>query len=513
MNPDNSVRQLRHEVALVLPSDTSTSRATEHTVKNEAETPSGTGKARVILAPALYKRCGGEPGHPLAQRVEKVSQDGRLQCVVCGARLIKKFGRQKAWHFASAAGYGACDHEPESVAHRTAKLALRDALHQSLLRQWEVKEDVRLENGRRPDVLATNTLNGARVAFEVQYADLAERELQTRRKDYEALGVRDVWILGHTRTHRTEPERDSLAASLAKASNQRTLYVFWPENACGPHLEESILAAPAEDDSLKDVWPTRWPAEPGTPGYLPALESVAYSARLLRLSAAGTLFTPADRIYEKRRAELEREQKARELRRSAEARRRQEAESRARWAEERRAEESRSWRKSTLRQKSIERLGSSLVEKLEREDKLDKNIYTAPGRWKLVFFLENIHGRPPDTSFDYFAAGWKILDHFGYNMRGKDWAWRALHTFRDRLQREGYIEFDSNDSRGAPRFWRACPDGSGRATRQTDGGKPLVTAVREHDDHDSNERKSSQREGKFYSAQELRERIERNQGK
>ncbi len=47
-----------------------------------------------------------------------------------------------------------CDHEPETKAHHTLKLALYSSFDETLSPQsWSVKLEKQLENRRRPDVL------------------------------------------------------------------------------------------------------------------------------------------------------------------------------------------------------------------------------------------------------------------------------------------------------------------------------------------------------------------------
>lgn len=64
----------------------------------------------------------------------------------------------------------------------------------------DARAEVTLADGRdlrRPDVLVTFPA-GQRVGFEVQYASLTVAEWTQRHRAYERLGIRDVWLFGHT---------------------------------------------------------------------------------------------------------------------------------------------------------------------------------------------------------------------------------------------------------------------------------------------------------------------------
>lgn len=204
---------------------------------------------------------------------------------------------------------------------------------------------------------------------------------------------------------------------------------------------------------------------------------------------------------------MEREQRAREREKRQEAEALRWRESRRQWAENKRAREAATWKESAERRRAVNELGSRLVEKLERETRLDKNIYTAPGRWKVGFYLDNIHNRPPGTAFDYFRACGKVLHTYGCNRGDDRWAWQALHAFRDHLQQQGFIEFDRRDERGSLRYWRTSVDPQGRreemrAERQRieeERARAMDPPVR------------LAGEDKFYRVLELRELEERSQ--
>ncbi|WP_119068739.1 competence protein CoiA [Rubrobacter indicoceani] len=469
-----------------------------------------------VLAPALEELCGGDGLHPEAQRIADASRSRLLRCAVCGAAVKKVFGSSKRWHFALFPNAVPCDHENETVEHRESKLALYRALRNRLADDWSVHLERRLENGRRPDVLAVNE-NGVRVAFEVQYADLSKSEWCKRHEDYAKLGIRDVWLLGHVR----EPDernwlikRDALASVLAATEGQRIVYIGRRQDDRNVRCQEVIFGSGLPRGELP--YARTASSSPGTfvamwPG--PAIaEWVEYGPGAIKLLEDGTLHTPADITFEKlrRRAEWERRQK--ELRRRAdEERRRKEAERRARttvdaerrrrWGEERRAEEARAWQDSPERAAALKVLGDRILTFLESERSLDKNIYSPAGRWKTAFFLSRVHGRPPGTVFDWFKAAGAVLREHPHNKReGSKWAWAALHDFVDRLAREGLVEFDHHDDRDRTRYWRT--------PRNSDQRQELLARRAEEARYREEERQEALRDAERRT--ELEEKWERN---
>lgn len=426
-----------------------------------------------VVAPVLENRCGGDGLAPEARRISLASRGGLLRCAVCGTAVKKVFGTRRRWHFALLPSAAPCGHENETLQHRESKLALFRALSHSLPGGWGVHLERPLENGRRPDVLAVHEESGARVAFEVQYADLSGSDWRERHEDYAKIRVRDVWMLGHAREG---SRRDGLANALTAAEGQRVVYVGRREGEGEVRAREAIFSAGLSRDGLSH-------AEPGaaTPGALVAgwqgllvAEWVEYGLDAVRLSEDGTLSTPADDAFERLRREAERERRREEERRkAAEGRRRAaderaaeaaaEAEGRRRWAAERRASEARAWKESPERDRARRVLGDKVLALLESEGPLDRNIYRPPGRWKTAFFLSRVHGRPPGTVFDWFKAAGAVLREHPHNghERGR-WAWAALRVFIDQLAREGLVEFDHRDDRGGDRYWRTPLDGAQR---------------------------------------------------
>lgn len=63
------------------------------------------------------------------------------------------------------------------------------------------------QRSRIADVMVTFP-SGARVAFEVQYAQLSIEEWRARHESYRAQGIADVWLWGHTRLRKSRSSYD-----------------------------------------------------------------------------------------------------------------------------------------------------------------------------------------------------------------------------------------------------------------------------------------------------------------
>lgn len=154
---------------------------------------------------------------------------------------------------------------------------------------------------RRPDVLAEHAARGVRVAFEVQYADLSEKEWRERHEDYAALSVRDVWLLGHHR----EGRRDVLASVLAREDGQRLAYLGRRSGEEGHRIREAMFAPPSRDPhrdpflgSHDDPVRRAYARPGGSSEGAPVAAAVEYGPEDIRLADDGVLSTPADDAFE-----------------------------------------------------------------------------------------------------------------------------------------------------------------------------------------------------------------------
>jgi len=133
----------------------------------------------------------------------------QLRCLIpdCPAPNVVAVARARRRDgFSHKAGGGR--HAPESVHHRQGK---------AVLAQWlrgrvghgavtvEAASDT--QRSRVADVMATFP-DGARVAFEIQYASITVEEWRERHESYRAQGIVDVWLWGHTRLRRSRSSYD-----------------------------------------------------------------------------------------------------------------------------------------------------------------------------------------------------------------------------------------------------------------------------------------------------------------
>lgn len=433
------------------------------------------GEEEEIRAPRLKEECGGDPDHPHARKAIAASRAGRLRCPVCGSVVERVFPSPESsverWHFRRRRGEGECDHEGETVAHREAKQALAAALGEVLGPEgWEVFEEKRLENGRRPDVLAEHA-GGARVAFEVQYADISRSGWRKRQRDYDALGVPVYWFLGAEK--RYGRRRDDLRSALEEEAGQRVIFVgrfadaggnlggieareislSYLDPAAPPELEGYRVLAPPAD--LASLAPERRRALKVTKrGNSPSFSLRKLGLRLLPGTASSpgaVLRSPLDAWNEKREREGVRRGRERLAREAAQRERSARAEEEARrvreavlagWEEEEAA-----WLASAEREEAEALLGVPLVEDLENED-LQARVYgetvrrgaSRTGGWRVGFFLREVEPLGGERPFVWSEAvtGYLASRDFGAERApGPDHpAWREL---RKDLVRSGLL--------------------------------------------------------------------------
>lgn len=227
-------RELKHEIALLIRPGKDTEE---------------------VSAPDLERRYHRNPCALEARRLKRMSRLKLLRCAVCDSPLTAKLGSKKSWHFASRKDgsntQAVCDHESESLAHRSVKKALFDHFLKTLSPLgWRVAMEEKLPCGQRPDVLLeppTEALADGRsaratsaIAIEVQFSPIASEILVRRRRGYSNEGVRDLWLIGWRRE-----QPDPTAASAGG---------FPFPNALSKELAETghrvILVGGAVDDAL-----------------------------------------------------------------------------------------------------------------------------------------------------------------------------------------------------------------------------------------------------------------------
>jgi competence protein CoiA len=122
--------------------------------------------------------------------------NGPFACLECREEVIVKTGKHRIAHFAHANPIACKFAEGESELHRKCKKEIFEALH-----NIPGVTDVALERALetvRPDVSAT--INGVRVAIEVQISSLSMETVMRRTIDYARKGVYVLWLLQWTPT-------------------------------------------------------------------------------------------------------------------------------------------------------------------------------------------------------------------------------------------------------------------------------------------------------------------------
>lgn len=133
-----------------------------------------------------------------ADVIRKASRKGEVTCPVCKDRVVPKLGPIKQWHFAHHADNEYKYHEPESPNHLLAKKLVAEQI-QNIHPNYEVALEVKIPETRQiADVLAV-TPEGEKIAIEIQYSDLSGADWRTRHELYAQAGVKDIWLLGHSR--------------------------------------------------------------------------------------------------------------------------------------------------------------------------------------------------------------------------------------------------------------------------------------------------------------------------
>ena len=116
--------------------------------------------------------------------------NGPFTCPECDEEVVLKVGKVRINHFAHVNPVACKFATGESETHRRCKLEI----YQALLKHPRV-QDVALElplGSVRPDVSAT--INGIRVAIEVQISALSMETIIHRTQEYERKGVYVLWL-------------------------------------------------------------------------------------------------------------------------------------------------------------------------------------------------------------------------------------------------------------------------------------------------------------------------------
>lgn len=107
-------------------------------------------------------------------------------------------GRDGFRHLANSDGHGG----PESFHHVQGKAVVAQWLRDITVHpgtRVQVEHGIDTQRTRVSDVALISADGQHHVAFEIQYAPITPDEWLARHRDYEAAGIVDVWLFGHTR--------------------------------------------------------------------------------------------------------------------------------------------------------------------------------------------------------------------------------------------------------------------------------------------------------------------------
>lgn len=496
-------RELKHEIALLVRPGKDTEEAS---------------------APDLERRSRHDPNTLEARRLKRMSRLKLLRCAVCGSPLIAKLGRKNTWHFAACANDSdtqtVCDHEPESVAHRSVKKVLYEHFLKTLCPLgWRVAMEEKLPFGQRPDVLlempAKRTSDGcfeqttSAIAIEVQFSPIPPEILERRRQGYRDAGVIDLWLIGWRREQPDPtakpsgglPFPNALSKELAQAGHRVILVGEGMDE--GLWFSEALLAeqepfvrrgrnvaktlAPSSRVSfaferLLKVDPPKALREPRAF----VRTWVPYSLPGLHLSANGQITTPADAAFSDHELWLSRKSLIRSLERVLALKKRRadfdrrvgrpknllpqrsrtssnesverEPAKRQRHHESRRLDRYIPADRKVVRE--IERdVGLEWIEFFEREGPYDDGVLASPLRWKYSLARTTLSLKRPGEAFLARDVALAVIRRWGY-LPGADGARRAslaVLEFLESLVAEDLLIRLPDDWEGRKRFAKSLP--------------------------------------------------------
>lgn len=498
-------RELKHEIALLVRPGKDTEE---------------------VSAPDLERTSRHDPGALEARRLKRMSRLKLLRCAVCGSPLTAKLGRKKSWHFAmrnnDSDTQAVCDHEPESLAHRSVKKALYEHFLKILCPLgWRVALEEKLPCGQRPDVLleapATRTsvgcseLTTSAIAIEVQFSPIPPEILERRRQGYRDTGVTDLWLIGWRREQPDPTAKSSgglpfpnaLSKELAQAGHRVILVGGGIDEA--PWFSEALLAE--QEPFVKSGRNVAKPLAPGSrvslaferlskvdpPKALRAPRSfvrtwVPYSLPGLHLSADGQITTPADAAFSDHELSLSRKSLIRSLERVlALKKRRADLDRRvgrpknllpqwSRTSSDERVEREPAKRQRHHESRSLDRyipadrkvvreierdVGLEWIEFFEREGPYDDGVLASPLRWKYSLARTTLPLKRPGEPFLARDVAQAVIRHWRHSPRsdGRRRAALAVLGFLESLVEQGELVRLPDDGMSRKRFARPSPTG------------------------------------------------------
>ena len=352
----------------------------------------------------------------------------------------------------------ATKHAAETLAHFTAKHMVGQWLRKRHPDVSVTVDESTVETGQRPDVLAVFP-DGARLAFEVQYAGLSYEAWAARHEGYASAGIRDIWLWGHLRRWMRPPRSRSGndRHEQAKAEEQPLLdrVVVHRDILCRIDEEASPLFW-VDPERREIITRRRFPERPdewsGGRAYLHV--DVGRDELALCRIERGALWTPArhrdDVIEAERRRAEERAKEARRLTLEAELERRERAaaEERARRARARDAAKaahderiaySRAWARY---KRSIVDAGRPLPPIVEDRIESDAYVGMHPAHWHALVFAKFLNRRIGERTelMEIIAF---VAERSGEEQR---WIERSVRAYLFHLHRYGYVRPELDDA-------------------------------------------------------------------
>ncbi|GAA5416632.1 hypothetical protein Pryu01_01670 [Paraliobacillus ryukyuensis] len=133
----------------------------------------------------------------------KLKKNITFYCPSCHEKVIIKSGEKRVPHFAHQASSSCAFAKGEGSYHEQGKL---DLFHWFFNQGYHVELEKYLPAiKQRPDLFITST--NKKIAIEYQCAQIGAKEILTRTRGYQHLGIVPIWILGGNRLKRKQNEK------------------------------------------------------------------------------------------------------------------------------------------------------------------------------------------------------------------------------------------------------------------------------------------------------------------
>lgn len=302
-------------------------------------------------------------------------------------------------------------HAPESYFHLVGKHAVAAWLRRAHPAARVEVESETSDRSRRADVLAVFP-DDRRFAFEIQYAPLTAAEWTARHESYQALGIRDIWLFGHTSIYLRPARQEWLEG---RVQLNETLLAVREAGCRVRFLNPDDLTIASQLIELDPSW------------HAPKHSLLQVDSLDACRIVGDRLITPTDEV------EITAIQERRQREARIAARR---EEGRSAWIERDRVEREREW--LAFERQFLNTVG--LPESppiVADEQKGDRGIFMHPAHWHALVWL-TLHGRLGDRiSFNSIASQFAAKQR-----KHARFVWPTLAAYLFRLRRAGYLYVD-----------------------------------------------------------------------